>query len=62
MLVDACKVTGVFLFFFCLFFVFFQEEEQNFEKEGTKEIERIRCVFSSTKIYRKIKFQSKVIK
>lgn len=35
---DACKVTG-FSFFF------FQEVEQNFEKEGTKEIERIRGVY-----------------
>ena len=33
----ACKVTG--------FSFFFQEVEQNFEKEGTKEIERIRGVY-----------------
>ena len=45
MLVDACKVTGFFFFFVFFVFCFFQEEEQNFEKEGTKEIERMRGVY-----------------
>ena len=52
---DACKVTG--------FSFFFSGSGTEFWKRGNKgDWKNQRCVFSSTKIYRKIKFQSKVIK